>query len=193
MSVSKLLLGTSTGFTPVEIILAIVFFIGGFLILEFNKFIRLRNKVKQSKSTIDVYLNQRFDLIPNLVECVKAYAKYEEEAYAKIARIREEYRNDKDIEKGKTLSQVTNELLAVGENNPNLKANEQFLSLHKNLAKIENQLQAARRVYNGDVTFYNTTLETFPNNIFADLFKFEKATLFEVDDEKKENVIINLK
>ena len=138
-------------------------------------------------------MNQRFDLIPNLVECVKAYAKYEEEAYAKIARIREEYRNDKDIEKGKTLSQVTNELLAVGENNPNLKANEQFLSLHKNLAKIENQLQAARRVYNGDVTFYNTTLETFPNNIFADLFKFEKATLFEVDDEKKENVIINLK
>ena len=73
-----------------------------------------------------------------------------------------------------------------------MKASEQFLSLHDNLAKIENQLQAARRVYNGDVTFYNTIIQTFPNNIFAKIFRFEEAKLFEVDENKKENVLINL-
>ena len=192
MSISKMFLGNSTGFSPLEIIIAVAFFVVVFTILEFNKFLRLRNKVKQSKSTIDIFLNQRFDLIPNLVECVKAYAKYEESVYTKIAELRTEYQKDRDIEKGKVLSQACNELLAVGESNPSLKASEQFLSLHDNLAKIENQLQAARRVYNGDVTFYNTIIQTFPNNIFAKIFRFEEAKLFEVDENKKENVLINL-
>lgn len=163
-----------------------------FVIAEFNIFVRLKNKIKQSKSSIDIYLTQRFDLIPNLVECVKAYAKYEESVFTKIAELRAEYNSSKSLEKGKELNTEFNKLLAVGENNPNLKASEQFLNLQKSLIKMESQLQAARRVYNGDVTLYNTAISTFPNSLFASIFKFKKEELFEIEEYKKENIKVDL-
>lgn len=163
-----------------------------FVILEFNRFVKLKNKVKQSKASIDIYLNQRFDLIPNLVECVKGYAKYEQETYEKIAKLRTNYDKNKDEESASKLNGVCNDLIAVGESNPDLKANEQFLNLQKNIAKTENQIQAARRLYNGDVTLYNTLVLTFPNNIFAKMFGFKEEKLFEVEIEKTKNVIIDL-
>ncbi len=172
------------------ILLLIIFLI--FIIIIFNRFINLRNKIKQSKSTIDVYLTQRFDLIPNLVECVKGYAKYEESVYTKIAELRTEYNTSKDLKKGEELNTQCNNLLAVGENNPNLKASEQFLTLQKSLIKMESQLQAARRVYNGDVTLYNTTISTFPSSIFAMLFNFKEEELFEIEEYKKENIKVDL-
>lgn len=162
-------------------------------VAEFNTFVRLKNKIKHSKSGIDVYLNQRFDLIPNLVECVKAYTNYEEETFSKIARLRTEYGNDKnkDLKKGAELNNEFNNLMAVGESNPNLKASEQFMNLQKSLEKTESQLQAARRIYNGDVTLYNTTISTFPNNIFAKVFGFKETELFQIEEYKKENVKSN--
>ena len=165
-----------------------------FLIISFNNFVRLRNKVKQAKSSIEVYLNQRFDLIPNLVECVKGYMKHESETFAKIAEMRSSYNDDKekDLKKGSVLNSECNKLLAVGENNPNLEANEQFLKLQKSLAKMESQLQAARRVYNGDVTLYNTTISTFPNVLISKLFGFKEFELFEIEEYKKENINIDL-
>ncbi len=175
-----------------EIICVIVIILLFFIILEFNTFVSLKNKIKQSKSSIDVYLTQRFDLIPNLVECVKAYAKYEESVFTKIAEMRAEYNNSKNLKKGEELNSEFNKLLAVGENNPNLKASEQFLNLQKTLIKMESQLQAARRVYNGDVTLYNTTIAKFPSNIFASIFNFKEEELFEIEEYKKENVKIDL-
>lgn len=163
-----------------------------YIIIEFNTFIRLKNRMKQSKSSIDVYLTQRFDLIPNLVECVKAYAKYEESVFVKIAELRASYNQSKDLKEGQELNSEFNKLLAVGESYPELKANEQFLSLQKSLIKMESQLQAARRVFNGDVTLYNTTISTFPNNIFASIFNFKEEALFEIEEYKKENVKVDL-
>ena len=138
-----------------------------FVVYEFNKFVTLKNKLKQSKSTIEVYLNQRFDLIPNLVEVVKGYAKYEESVLSKITALRQDYNADKnkDLDKASVINNECNKLFAVAESNPDLKGSEQFLNLQKSLSKIENNLQAARRLYNGDVTLYNTTLSTFPSNI----------------------------
>ena len=108
--------------------------------------------------------------------------------------MRSAYNNekDKDLKKGAALNYECNRIMAVGENNPNLKANEQFLSLQKNLVKIESQLQAARRIYNGDVTLFNTAIETFPSNIFATIFGFKKFDLFEIEEYKKENIKIDL-
>ena len=163
-----------------------------YFIIEYNKFTRLRNKVKQSKSSIDVYLNKRFDLIPNLVECVKAYSKFEESTYEKIAEKRSKYNLNKDLILGKELNNEIVNLLIVNENNPNLKADEQYINLQKNLVKIEGELQAARRIYNGDVTLYNSAIEVFPSNIFASIFGFKKENLFEIEEFKKENITMDI-
>lgn len=176
----------------IKIFAVIVILILLFVILEFNKFVKLKNKIKQSKSSIDVYLTQRFDLIPNLVECVKAYANYEEEVFTKIAKLRAEYNESKNLKTGEELNSHFNNLFAIGESNPDLKASEQFSNLQKSLVKMESQLQAARRVYNGDVTLYNTTISTFPNNIFAPIFNFKEEELFEIEAYKKENIKVDL-
>lgn len=178
----------------VTIILCVLGLLLLFVIYEFNKFVTLKNKVKQAKSTIEVYLNQRFDLIPNLVECVKGYMAHEQETFAKIAEMRSAYNSEKnkDLKKGAALNSECNRIMAIGEDNPDLKASEQFLSLQKTLTKIESQLQAARRIYNGDVTLYNTAIETFPSNIFAIVFGFQKFDLFEIEEYKRENVNIDL-
>lgn len=174
--------------------MGILIVIGIYLIAEFNTFIRLRNKIRQSKSSIEVYLNQRFDLIPNLVECVKAYTNYEEKVLTNIVQMRTDYANQekKDLEKGAELNSEFNKVLVTAESNPDLKANEQFLNLQKSLEKMESQLQAARRIYNGDITLYNTTISTFPNNLFAKIFRFKEESLFEIEEYKKGKINIDL-
>ena len=145
------------------IILAIIII---YILAKYNKLIKLKNKVKQSESGIDVYLNQRFDLIPNLVECVKGYANHEKSVIENVTK------------------------LAIAEGYPELKASEQFLNLQKNLSKIESQLQAARRIYNNDVTKYNTKIETVPTNIIASMFGMKKAELFQIEEYKRANIDI---
>jgi LemA protein len=177
------------------IIFSIIFLFLIIAILKmYNKLIKLRNKVNQSESGIDVYLNQRFDLIPNLVECVKLYTKYESETLNKITELRSVYNQNKglDIEKATELNNIINKILVVAENYPELKASEQYLNLQKNLSKVESQLQAARRIYNNDVTNYNTKIESIPNNIIAAVFGFKKAELFQIEEYKKENINIKL-
>ncbi len=157
----------------------------------YNNLVKKRNAVKQSKSGIDVYLNQRFDLIPNLVECVKGYSKHEQSIITEIADLRTSYMNQsKDIKSAENLNNKMNQLIAVAENYPELKASEQYLNLQKNLTKIESQLQAARRIYNADVTNYNNKIELVPSNIIAKMFGFKPAQLFEIEEYKKENIKI---
>ena len=164
-----------------------------FIIAEYNRFVQLRHKIKQAKSGIDVYLTQRFDLIPNLVECVKAYSKHEESIFTEIANLRSAYMSQsKSLEKGANLNNKMNQLIAVAENYPELKPSEQYLNLQRNLTKIESQLQAARRIYNMEVTNYNDKICTVPSNLVASLFGFKEAKLFEIEEYKRENININL-
>lgn len=170
----------------------IIFFIILIILAQYNTLIRLRNRVKQSKSGIEVYLNQRFDLIPNLVECVKGYSKHEKDILENITNLRTLYNENKDFDKANKLNSGINTILAIAENYPDLKASEQYLNLQRNLVKIESQLQAARRIYNNDVTKYNIKLETVPTNIIANLFNFKPAELFQIEEFKKENINIEL-
>ncbi len=162
-----------------------------YILSKYNKLVKLKNKVKQSKSGIDVYLNQRFDLIPNLVECVKAYTKHEESVFENITKMRTEYMNsNKDLKKAEKLNNSMNDVLIVAEGYPQLKSSEQYLNLQNNLTKIESQLQAARRIYNNDVTRYNTKIETVPTNIIASIFGFKKEELFQIEEYKRNNIDI---
>lgn len=175
------------------IYVAIVIILICIIILStYNKLIKLKNKIMQSKSGIDVYLNQRFNLIPNLVECVKAYSKHETEIFENIAKLRSLYNQTKDFNKASELNSNINQILAIAENYPELKSSEQYLNLQRNLVKIESQLQAARRIYNTNVTAYNTKIETIPSNIIASLFGFKQADLFQLEEYKKENIDVEL-
>ena len=175
------------------VVLIVVIVVTLLIILsQYNKLVRQKNSVKQAQSGIDVYLNQRFDLIPNLVECVKGYAKHEAEVLEKITQLRAEYSRSKDIKEAEKLNNGINQVIAVAEQYPELKASEQFLNLQKSLSKMESQLQAARRIYNNEVTAYNTTIKTVPTNIIAKMFNFKEAELFTVEDYKKENIQVDL-
>ena len=162
------------------------------ILSKYNKLVKQKNSVKQAQSGLDVYLNQRFDLIPNLVECVKGYAKHEEQVLEKITQLRAKYSKSKDLKEAEKLNNGINQVIAVAEQYPELKASEQFLNLQKSLSKMESQLQAARRIYNNEVTAYNTTINTVPTNIIAKMFNFKEAELFTIEDYKKENIQVDL-
>lgn len=169
-----------------EIVAIILIVLAIFIILEYNICVRLRNKVKQAESSIDVYLNQRFDLIPNLVECVKGYKIYEERLLTKLVEKRNIYKDNPNLKEATDLNSEMLSLVGVAEGYPSIKANEQFLKLQEALTRMESQLQAARRIYNGDVTVYNIKITSFPTNIIAKIFNFREEDLFEIEEYKKE-------
>lgn len=160
------------------------------IIFQYNQLIKLKTQVKQSKGTIDVYLQQRFDLIPNLVQVVKGYANFEASTFENITKLRSQYNQTKKIEISEKLNNSINTILLTAEQYPNLKADEQFSYLQKMLTKIENELQAARRLYNLSVTKYNTKINTIPFNIVAKVFNFKKEPLFEIEAESTKNINI---
>ena len=160
----------------IGVILAIIFM---YFLIIYNVMIKRQNEVEHAKSSIDVYLTQRFDLIPNLVTCVKEYAKYEEKIFEEITELRTEYLKTKELSNGEKLEKELNDVILTVENYPVLKANEQFLNLQKNLTKMENQIQAARRIYNNEVEKYNNVINIFPNTILAKLLKFKTAEFFQ--------------
>ena len=161
-----------------------------YILAKYNKLIKLRNSVKQSESGIDVYLNQRFDLIPNLVECVKGYTKHEKEIFGNITEMRMTYMKNKNIKDAEKINNNINNILAIAEGYPELKASEQFLNLQKSLIKTESQLQAARRIYNNDITRYNTAIQSIPTIIIASMFGFKKMELFQIEEYKRQNIDI---
>ena len=151
------------------VVLIIVIIILGYFLITYNGLTKKRLRVKQAESGIEVYLTQRFDLIPNLIECVKAYCNYEESVLEEITNLRTSYNENKNLQTGEALDQKYYGLIAIAENSPDLKASEQFLNLQKNLSKIESQIQAARRIYNSEVTNLNISVETFPSNLIDNL------------------------
>lgn len=176
----------------INILLIIVIILSGMIIGTYNKFIRKNNRVKEKESQIDVLLNQRFDLIPNIVECVKGYAKHESSTLEELTSLRSSYNNHGfSIEETESIDKKFNNVMMLAESYPDLKANTQFLSLQNNLNEIENKLSYARSNYNNAVTSYNNLVESVPSNIIAKIFAFEKKELFKLEDNKKENVKVD--
>ena len=161
------------------VIIAIIY-----ILVIYNIIIKQLNSVKHAKSSIDVYLTQRFDLIPNLVECVKGYTKYEKDLFDKIITLRTEFMIERKLKKGSLLDREINKIMVILEDYPDLKANEQFLKLQKNLTKMENQIQSARRIYNNEVEKYNNLITVFPNNIIAKVFKLNIQEFFQMEGEQ---------
>lgn len=175
-------------------IILIVFAI--FVIAVHNGLVAARNQVRNAWSQIDVELQRRFDLIPNLVETVKGYMNHEESVLTQVAELRSAWANSKSIsEKANLENQFSNALTsiyAVAEQYPELKANANFLSLQEELSNTESKLSSSRSSYNTMVTNYNTKLEIFPNNIIAGMFNFQLEDLFMVEsDEVKKNVKVS--
>lgn len=178
------------------IILAIIILIIIYAFILYNNFISLDNKVKEAFSTMDVYLKKRWNLIPNLVETVKGYAKYEEETLTKVTKLRNtvynKMTNDEKIINNEELSSDVSKIMALKEAYPELKANENFIDLSNKLTKIEDDIANARKYYNGTVRIYNNKVQMFPNNIFAKIFNYKTKRMFEASLEDKQNIRINL-
>ena len=180
--------------TGVHMVLIAIAVVVVWAICMYNSLVKARQRVKQASSGIDVYLKQRFDLIPNIVETVKGYAKHEATVLEQITRLRTEYDNREqgNMRQNQELNERFTNLLALVEDYPELKANESFLNLQKLLTKIESQLQAARRIYNVEVTEYNTKRLKFPNNIIANMLGFTEESLFEASEVERQNVKLDL-
>lgn len=168
----------------------------GYLLVTFNALVRRRNQVKEAWSDIDVQLKRRHSLIPNLVETVKGYAGHERQTLESITAARAAAVNAKSLSEHaaaeNALSSTLRTLFAVSENYPQLKANENFLELQRELSDTENKIQAARRFYNGIVRDYNTAIESVPTNIVASTFNFRQEEFFQLDNEAaREDIKVN--
>lgn len=153
----------------------------------YNKLIRGKNRTDEAWSDIDVQLKRRYDLIPNLVETVKGYASHEKGVLEEVTKARTEAMGAKSFEdkaaKENQLSETLKSLFAVAENYPNLKANENFSKLQDELTDTEDKIQAARRFYNGNVRDFNIVIESFPSNIVAGMFGFQKRQMFQLEEK----------
>jgi len=152
----------------------------------YNGFIRLVNRAKEAWSDIDVQLKRRYNLIPNLVETVKGYAAHERELFEKVTEARTKAMGAQSVkehaESENMLAGALKSLFAVSENYPQLKANENFLELQRELSDTENKIQAARRFYNANVRDLNIKIDSFPANLIANLFGFKKMDFFELEE-----------
>ncbi len=173
--------------TILNIIAIIIVLLAVWVIFSYNRFIVFINRAKEAWSDIDVQLKRRYDLIPNLVSTVKGYATHESGTLEKVTQARVMAMGATNIaDKGKAENMLTDALksiFAVAESYPDLKANQGFLDLQKQLADTEDKIQASRRFYNGNVRDLNIAIESFPGNIIAKVFHFAKMELFALEEE----------
>ena len=168
------------------ILLVVVAALAIYGIVSYNGLVRKRNQVDNAWSQIDVQLKRRIDLIPNLVETVKGYAAHEKDTFDAITKARAQATASHDpIERARAEGQVSallGKIVAVAEAYPELKANANFLELQRELSSVEEQVNLARRYYNGAVRNYNTAIQTVPSNIIAGITRFVAAEFFEIED-----------
>lgn len=174
------------------IVLTLLFVLAAVVVVLYNRLIRSRNRVDTAWSDIDVQLQRRHDLIPRLVTAVEQYAKYERATLEAVTELRAEAMRVTGINaRGKAEDQLgtgVQKLIAIAENYPDLKANENFLNLQNELVETENYLQFARRYYNGSVRDYNTMTETVPSNMIAGAFQFTGRDFFQKTSDDAANV-----
>ena len=172
------------------IVLVIVVAIALYVISTYNVLVKLRNKVKDGWSQIEVLLKRRADLIPNLVETVKGYTKHEEGTLTSVIEARNKAVSattpEEAIKAEGEMTQALSRLFALTEAYPELKANQNFMELQKSLEETENKITYSRQFYNDNVLNYNNKIEMFPSNIIASMFKFEKAVFFEASEKDRE-------
>lgn len=178
------------------IILGIVVVLIIAVIGMYNSLVQSKIKVDNAWSQIDVQLQRRFDLIPNFIETVKGYMTHEKETFEKIASLRTSWANANSVsekaELDNQLSTTLKTIMAVSENYPELKANQNFSELSEELRNTENKISFSRQFYNDTVTMYNTKLQVFPSNIIAGMFNFKSRDLFKAEsDEARKNVKVD--
>ncbi|MFT5280594.1 MAG: LemA protein [Flavobacteriaceae bacterium] len=163
------------------------------LVSYYNGFVRLNTRTEEAWADIDVQLKRRYDLIPNLVNTVKGYAEHEREAFENVTKARaaamgaeQDGNIEEMMEKENMLSSTLKSIIAIAEAYPDLKANENFKELQRELSDTENKIQAARRFYNGNVRDLNIKIESFPSNIIAGVFSFAKKEFFELSENEQE-------
>jgi LemA protein len=180
--------------------LYILIVIGAILLLyiaiTYNTFIKLRNKVNEAFATMDVYLKKRWDLIPNIVQTIKGYAQHEKETFEQVTLLRsgvyEKMTLEDKIDTNEQLTAGISKLIAVAEKYPDLKANQNFLDLSKQLSKIEDEIANARKYYNAVVRLNNNKVQMFPSNLIAGLFGFKEKKMFEATASEREITKIEL-
>jgi LemA protein len=176
----------------IYILIAVVVVLGLWIMGAYNKLIKWRNRVQESWADIDVQLKRRHDLIPNLVNIVKGYATHEQETLENVINARNSAMSAGGPEElaaaENMLTGALKSIFALSEAYPDLKANENFLELQRELSDTENKVQAARRFYNTNVNSFNTTLQTFPTNMIAGMFSFTAKEFFEVGDDAERAV-----
>lgn len=182
--------------TAVWIALAILLALALYVVLVYNGLVRLRNRIEGAWSQIDVQLQRRYDLIPNLIEAVKGYAAHERAVFDEVTRARAEAVNATGVaQQAQAENMVTSalrSLFAVAEAYPDLKANENFLALQEELSGTEGRIAYARQYYNDSVQAYNTRIQSFPGNIVANAFRFTEREYFEADDTSRGPVSVQL-
>lgn len=187
--------GSEFTMTLTWIIIAALVVVGIYLIATYNRFVKLVQRAKEAWADIDVQLKRRYDLIPNLIETVKGYASHERETFDEVTQARAQATQTHVDPSNITPEQIQamagaetaltgalSRLLAVAENYPDLKANENFLELQRELADTENKIQAARRFYNTNVRDLNIALQSFPSNIVGSMFNFKAEEYFEIEE-----------
>lgn len=178
------------------ILLAVIVVVGIAVASIYNSLIQLKNKVEEGWADIDTQLKRRYDLIPNMVEAVKGYAKHEKSTFEEVTKARNmAMKANTPEEKAQAenmLAGTLKSLFALAENYPELKANQNFLDLQQTLKEIEEHIQLSRRYYNATVRDFNTKIEVFPNNMLAGAFGFNRREFFEIERaEERENVKVS--
>ncbi len=181
----------------IYIIIGIILFVCLlYFIVVYNKLVKLSNYVDEGFSTMDVYLKKRWDLIPNLVEVVKGYARHEEGTLREIVELRsnryDSLSNEMKIKTNERLNNAINKIMVLAESYPELKANENFLQLSNNLTSIEDEIAQSRKYYNAVVRNFNNKVEMIPSNIVAKLLGYKTKLMFTADDNERENVKVKM-
>lgn len=170
------------------IILGVIIVLGIIIAIMYNSLVTLNQRVQNAWSQIDVQLQRRFDLIPNLVECVKGYMTHESETLENVTKLRTSWSKattaDEKMKLDNELSSSLKSIMAVAESYPDLKANQNFISLQGELTDTENKISYSRQFYNDIVTRYNTKIQTVPSNIIAGIFGFKAQELYKIDTEE---------
>ncbi len=178
------------------IIGAIILIIIICLLVIVNNLVKAKNRVNEAFSTMDVYLKKRWDLIPNLVDTVKGYAKHENNTLKEIVSLRntiyDNLDNDNKIKTNNEINTPLSKLIALAESYPELKANENFIKLSEELVQIEDEIAQSRKYYNATVKEYNNKVEMIPSNIVAKLMGYKEKTMFEAKTEERANIKVGL-
>ena len=167
-----------------------------YYLVTYNNLVRLNNKVKESFATMDVYLKKRWDLIPNIVETVKGYAKHEKDTLKEIVAVRngdyDKLSQDEKIKTNEQINRGVSRLMALAESYPDLKANENFLSLQAELSSIEDEIAQSRKYYNAVVREFNDKVEMIPSNVVAKTLGYKSKDMFIAEENEKKSVKVKL-